>query len=397
MIKDVVSLASSSVFGQIINLLVLLVVARVVSVDAYGGYAVCLTLVGYISVLAGAKYHHVVFTGTKDEATKIVTGNCLFTTLLAGLGFVGFVVAKYFFYKLGEVSLVDILLITISGFLSASNLFYYYLCLREDRLKTVFYSRLIPPLVGGIGMVASAYWIGSRTLLVFFYMITTAVAFYILRRKIVSQWTVSEVVSILKKYKSFPIFLLPAGALEVFNSSFLLLATADLFGVQASAAFGLYLRLVGSPQGLIVSSVGDTIRKKIVSLPVEQHSRILLRTGVALLGVALLGSVAIYLFSVYGLVPLLGSKWEYAGQYFLWMLPVFICSFVVPSLSVTLYVYDGQKYDLALQVITALMYGLIYYFFKHDLKLFVMGFVSANCFKYVLELLLCAKCLKDRK
>ncbi|MGE9746025.1 lipopolysaccharide biosynthesis protein [Bdellovibrio bacteriovorus] len=397
MIRDIVSLASSSVVGQVINLLVLLIVARIVSVDVYGGYAVCLTLVGYVSVLAGAKYHHVVFTGSKEESSKIVAGSYLFTCLLSVVGFVGLIFAKFFLNKLSEVSLVDLILITFAGFLSASNLFYYYLCLREDKLKTVFYSRLIPPLVGGFGMVSAAFFIGNRTLLVFFYTVTTLVSYYILKKNFVSKWSIPELISILKKYKSFPLFLLPAGVLEVFNSSFLLLATADLFGVQVSAAFGLYLRLVGSPQGLIVSSVGDTIRKKIVSLPKGHHSRILLRTGIALLGVALLGSVAIYLFANYGLVPLLGSKWGYAGQYFLWMLPVFVLSFVVPSLSVTLYVYNGQKYDLFLQVITALMYGLIYYWFKSDLSLFVLGFVTANCIKYIVELLLCVKCLKEQE
>lgn len=395
MFKDVFSLASSSVLGQVINLCVLLCVARLVSVETYGAYAICITLVGYMVVLASAKYHHVVFSGSLDEARKIAGGNFIFTGTLAVLGFFVALVFKYSFGKLESVSIVDLVLISVSGFCSASNLFYYYLCLREDRLRQIFQSRLVPPLIGGIGMVVYAAIFGSQTGLLFFYTLINVLALLILRSGAFIEWSVGDVWLLLKKYSKFPLFLLPAGALEAFNSGFLLLATAELFGLEVSAAFGLYLRLVASPQGLVVSSIGDTLRKKIVSSPVEGLPRLLLRLGVILLGISLLGAGVIYLFSNFGIGLVLGEKWIYAGKYFLWMLPVFVLSFIVPSLSVTLYLFNGQRYDLFIQIFTAAMYCGVYYMSKGSLEVFVAAFVSANCLKYIVELFLCFKCIKE--
>lgn len=395
MFKDVFSLASSSVLGQVINLCVLLCVARLVSIETYGGYAICITLVGYMVVLASAKYHHVVFSGNLDEARKIAGGNVVFTGVLAVFGFFVALVLKSYFGKIQSVSIVDLILISIAGFCSASNLFYYYLCLREDRLRRIFQSRLIPPLVGGLGMVAVAAINGSQTGLLFFYTLTNISALVILRHGLVTNWSINEVWFLLRKYKKFPIFLLPAGALEAFNSGFLLLAASELFGLEVSAAFGLYLRLVASPQGLVVSSIGDTLRKKIVSSPIDGLPKMLFRIGSILFGVALAGAIAIFLFSKFGVGFVLGEKWNYAGKYFIWMLPVFVLSFVVPSLSVTLYVFNGQRYDLFIQIFTAAMYCGVYFISKGSLEIFLATFVGANCLKYLAEFVLCFKCIKD--
>ncbi|AFY01370.1 lipopolysaccharide biosynthesis protein [Bdellovibrio bacteriovorus] len=395
MFKDVFSLASSSVLGQVINLCVLLFVARLVSVETYGAYAVCITLVGYMVVLVSAKYQHVIFSGSLAEARKLTAGNFVFTGGLAVVGFAATSATKFFFDKLQTVSFVELLLISIAGFCSASNLFYYYLSLREDRLRVIFRSRLIPPLLGGIGMVIYASLYGSQTGLLFFYTLTNIFALVILRRGSEVDWTLEDIWLLLKKYRKFPMFLLPAGALEVFNSGFLLLASSELFGLEISAAFGLYLRLVASPQGLVVNSIGDTLRKRIASSSAGDLPRLLIRIGLVLFGVSLAGALVIFLFSKFGLGLLLGEKWNYAGKYFVWMLPVFVLSFVVPSLSVTLYVFNGQRYDLFIQVFTAALYSGVYYFFKASLEAFVVAFVASNCLKYVVELVLCFKCIGE--
>ncbi|MFV8258358.1 lipopolysaccharide biosynthesis protein [Bdellovibrio bacteriovorus] len=395
MFKDVFSLASSSVLGQVINLCVLLFVARLVSVETYGAYAICITLVGYMVVFASAKYHHVVFSGSLDEARKIATGNFVFTGLLSAIGFLLVLIFKGVFGKLQDVSFVDLILISLAGFFSASNLFYYYLCLREDRLSVIFRSRLIPPLVGGIGMVIYAAMSGTQTGLLFFYTLTNLLGLIILSGRQRGGWSVEEVVLLLKKYKNFPLYLLPAGVLEAFNSGFLLLASSELFGLEVSAAFGLYLRLVVSPQGLVVSSIGDMLRRKIVTSSVSDLPRLLRRLGAVLFLISAICAVIIFLFSKFGIGFVLGDKWGYAGKYFIWMLPIFVLSFVVPSLSVTLYVFNGQRYDLFLQAITAGLYCCVYFVASRNLETFVAAFVGANCLKYLIELLLCFKCIGE--
>lgn len=396
MFREVLTLTSSLVIGQLINLFVLLGVARLVTVDVYGAYAVSITLVGYVSVLAGAKYHHVIFAGSNNDAKLMTDGSYVFTGLLSVFCFLGFLISKIGFGKPTGLSYLDIGLISIAGACSASSLFYYYYCLRAGLTKLIFYSRLIPPLVGGGGMLVCAYVVGSPTGLLFFYCVSNILVLVLLCRGLQSNLDFQKFVGLLRKYKRYPLYLLPAGALEVFNSGFLLLACAELYGANIAAAFGLYYRLIGSPQGLLVSSIGDSLRRRIVETEAALVPKMLFKVGCSVLIVAILGAGFVYLFAKYGLTFLLGEKWSYAGEYFVWMLPIFVCSFVVPPVSITMYIFNGQKYDLLVNAFTAVMYLLIYHFFRHSFHLFIISFVTVNCLKYLLELLMSIKCLKER-
>jgi|GEM_PF-3581078 len=397
MLSKVIKLISSSFAGQIINLLVLLVIARLVLPNVYGSYTVSLIIVTYIVNFASAKYQHAIFTLNDQDADKLVNGARIFCFLISIICAISLIVVNSIFEIWSNIIWYELLLIGLAGYFSSINLFYYYLAIKRERLKSVITSRVLSPLIGGSIMLLLVYTFRNSTSLLVGYTITLFIANIFISNKFCS-FKLVDLIDILKSNIKLPALLLPSGFLETMNASYLIFATSANFGPEGVAYVGMYLRLIASPQGMVSTAISDTLRNEFAKITtVEKSVKLFFRALFFLLLIASFSSLGIYLFTHFGLVRVLGSNWEQAEVVFYSFIPLFFATFIVSPVTSILYVRDGQKYDLLLQITLMLM--LAFYHFQYNaesIQEFVIGYSLVMTIKYLLELALCYRCLVNR-
>ncbi|MGR6860402.1 lipopolysaccharide biosynthesis protein [Aliivibrio salmonicida] len=402
MFKQIVKLISSSLSGQAINLAVFLIMARLILPIDIGTYLLGLTVTTYILVLASAKYHHAIFVMDEGDAEVLTFGSKYSCAFISLLSVVTLTFINQCFNLWPSLSVVNIILIGMAGYFSATNLFYYYLALKKNQLNKIMYSRTLSPLFGGVVMISLAWFFKTSEALLTGYVFTLFLANYFIFPRNCKWIGFGYFFDLLKRNKQFPVILLPAGMLETLNASYLIMAVTSIFGVESAAYIGMYYRLVASPQGMICTAVSDIYRKKVAQLSEQGEEQNLIpfffKSLVYLSILSLFASIGLYVFSIYGIDLILGDEWSNIKQVFISLIPMFAVTFIISPVASILYVREGQKFDLIVQVVF-IMLLFVYHFLagNKDLNDFVFGFSLIVIIKYMLELFFCYKCISQNK
>lgn len=151
--------------------------------------------------------------------------------------------------------------------------------------------------------------------------------------------------------RRFPMFALPADAINAASGQLPLLLIASRFGAEASGLFALTIRVLGAPIGLLGAAVLDVFKRSAASSYrdkghcKEEYARTfwLLATGGCLLALGVM-VVAERLF-----VVAFGEPWRQAGIVAIWLMPMFALRFVASPLSYVFYIAGKQQIDLIWQ------------------------------------------------
>lgn len=386
MLSLAIKLISSSFVGQFFNLLVLIIIARLVAPESYGIYTIALVLVTYIVNFATVKYQHAIFVLDDGEAEILVNGARIFCALISFISSLIIILLNYVFSFWSGLHWIDVFLIGAAGYLSSTNLFYYYLSLKREDLKNIIKSRMLSPMIGGAFMLLIVYLMKSPTSLLVGYVFTLYIANLFISNEF-SLVDYKSIKKILVKNIKFPAMLLPSGFIETINASYIIFATSSFFGVESAAFVGMYYRIIAGPQGMVCSAISDTVRNEFSKLKTRRVSlELFIKVILSLFLLSIVSSLVLFLFVKYLLVIVLGNEWSSSDLVFYSFMPLFFVTFLVSPITAVLYVRDGQKYDLVLQVFLIIM--LILYqltFNSGSLSEFIFGYSIIVSIKYCLE------------
>jgi len=151
--------------------------------------------------------------------------------------------------------------------------------------------------------------------------------------------------------RRFPMFALPADAINAASGQLPILLIATRFGAEASGIFALTIRVLGAPIGLLGAAVLDVFKRSAASSYrdkghcKEEYGRTfwLLAAGGVILALGVI-VVAEHLF-----VVAFGELWRQAGVIAIWLMPMFALRFVASPLSYVFYIAGKQQVDLVWQ------------------------------------------------
>lgn len=154
-----------------------------------------------------------------------------------------------------------------------------------------------------------------------------------------------------RNQRRFPMFALPADAINTASGQLPLFLIASRFGADASGLFALTIRVLGAPIGLLGAAVLDVFKRSAASSYrdkghcKEEYARTfwLLAAGGVILALGVM-IVAERLF-----VVAFGEPWRYAGVIAIWLMPMFALRFVASPLSFVFYIAGKQQVDLVWQ------------------------------------------------
>lgn len=162
---------------------------------------------------------------------------------------------------------------------------------------------------------------------------------------------IHEVRDAALRYRSFPLFALPADLTNNVARQLPLLIVVSRFGAELGGWYGLTLKMMGAPIALLATSILDVFKEQ-AARDYREHGncvevyRKTLRT-LALL--ALPPFTLMYFISEPLFALLFGEQWRQSGVFARLMLPMFYVGFVASPLSYILYITQKQKYDLVWQ------------------------------------------------
>lgn len=247
------------------------------------------------------------------------------------------------------------------------------------RISQAFVATVAQILAGLISPTAAGMMLG--------HVLGTAagigIAIYLMPLNLLDMCARTEFWSSLKTFwrnqGRFPMFALPADAINAASGQLPLLLIASRFGAEASGLFALTIRVLGAPIGLLGAAVLDVFKRSASSSYrdkghcKDEYVRTfwLLASGGVILAFGVI-VVAEHLF-----VVAFGEPWRQAGVIAIWLMPMFALRFVASPLSYVFYIAGKQQVDLVWQcalLAMTLASFMLTSSFEGSVKLYAAGY-----------------------
>lgn len=197
---------------------------------------------------------------------------------------------------------------------------------------------------------------------------------------------------LLKKYKKFPLFMVPSGLLENTASQLPVILMGGSFGSLVVGYYSLSQRMISIPTMLVGAAIGNVFRQE-ASHHFSRHGEcrlLFIMTLKKLILLSCIPFIIFYFFSPYLFAIIFGEEWRVSGEFAQILTPMFFLQFVVSPLSNMFMIAEKQQYDLYMQIYLLLFSGLAFalgYHFK-SVEIFLLSYCIFYCFKYLCELFL---------
>ena len=162
----------------------------------------------------------------------------------------------------------------------------------------------------------------------------------------------AELLAYWRMHRRFPIYSLPADAVNTAAAQLPVLVVAARFGTEAAGLLAMAMRMMGAPMSLLAASVLDVF-KRHAGLAYRERGECraeYLHAFRILVVVAAVAGVAIGFGAEPVFAMVFGEVWLGAGTMALWLLPRFVVGFVASPLSYMVYVAGKQHLDLIWQL-----------------------------------------------
>ncbi len=188
-----------------------------------------------------------------------------------------------------------------------------------------------------------------------------------------------ELLAFWKKNRKFPLFSLPADAINTAAGQLPLLLIASRFGADIAGYYAITTKVLGAPIGLLGSSALDVFKKHAASAYRKKgECRTEYMHTFKILSIATVLTSILFFFSAEKIfLVAYGQDWAMSGKIAIWLIPLFALRFVASPLSYMVYIAGKQHFDLLWQ--TSLL-GITFFSlafapgFEEGIKLYSLGY-----------------------
>jgi O-antigen/teichoic acid export membrane protein len=369
---NVLKLGGGTALGQGIVIAVTPIITRLYSPEQMGLFGIFLAFVGLASV-GGMRYEiAIVSTADKEEADHLLTaslGITVITSLLGGVILYWMIsqnLASYGRLPGWSAIAASLILFVTSAFMSVR-----YWLVRSAEFVQIS-KMLVAQGVGraaimvGIGLF-HAGWVG----LLMGELVGRSFGIWSLMRK---AWPAVKATlnidklsyywSLLKRYRQYPIFVLPSSIIEAAYALLPLPLISWLFGSAASGQFLLSQRLCGLPGGLITASMADVFHSHFAETfrdNRKEASTILWSLTRRLAFMAVIIYVPLAIVSPFLFGKVFGEQWTETGWLVTAYTPLSMAGLVVSPLSRVLLVAGHSELKLAMDSVRSVIPVVSFY------------------------------------
>lgn len=355
--RNVIKLASGSVIGQIVVLAAMPLMARLYTPEQFGVAQAALSVLTVLLIVGALRLETALLTvADADEWIDLFKCAWWLSLMTAGLALL---------LALGTVLLhaewpleqcATVVLLPVLGLLASWNQLMSYTSLREQAFGPNARAKIIQPSCYATGALGFGVVKGSPVSLLMADMVGRFVAAMYLVRTLrfkatqfkPPSWTLLK--NTIYRHRELATIGLISSLINAGGSAFTAAMLLSLFGAFEAGQYAMIERMVGMPVGLLVATISQVFMASISkfiangNLPVAHTNfrRVLRAQLITGLPVALL----LYFLSPLALQILLGQGWETAGAYAKALTLLYLSSYIVGPLNMTLTILGRQRIQL---------------------------------------------------
>lgn len=398
--KQLITLLGGTALAQLIPILISPILTRLYSPDQFGIFALFSSIVLTAIIVTTLRMEMAIILPKKhyeaNNIVKIILYSSIIVISLFTLIYISFEKQLATFEAI--VSLYEYLyFIPIAIFLFGMSQAYYYLANRYGFFKAMSIFKVIrSSSTASLQVLFGILNLGTFGLIIGFVISLFLSLLYFIKvlrvkyNNFYNNFTLAQSKNHIKRYKDFPLILMPSSLFEAMSVHMPIFLLASLYNPYIAGLYALTQRIIQLPISVISTSVSDVLRKKVANeyqSTGNSRSTIILTIKrlsiVALLFTSLLYSSSEIIFSI-----VFGEEWALAGKYVEIMSLMIFMRIVANPLGIMFVIAEKQIIDLYIQIVTFILafIGLYlgYYFYNSPEKS-ILFFSMAYSLKFLLE------------
>lgn len=378
--RNAVTLISGTTISQVIPLIFAPILARIYPPENYGTLGVIMAITTLLGIIATFQYSSAIVLADTDKEAHNILYSCLIFSL--GISLITLLVLLLLNHQVANLlgapdtakwllfTPLSVLFVGVNASLSAFTN-------RSKQYKLLATNRVVTALLTAVVSLATGLAIKGETGLVAGYIagqcMGTIFLSFSLRKKLSDIYhsgdlSIAESKAVLKKYNSFPKYVLFSEFINNFTNYIPVFLLSWLSGAATVGLYNMSTRMLGIPILTVSSAIGEVFRQKAAREYNETGSckPTFLKTFKVLSLMSVIPFIVLIFWGgdIFGFI--FGERWRQAGVFAQILGLMFFFRFLVSPLTYVYYVAGRQKED----------------FFLHLLML-VLGFgsiISANYF-----------------
>lgn len=356
--RSVGSVLSGTAMAQAIPILGSLIIARQYAPAQFGVYVAWLGVVMIAAVVVTARFETAFAIMADGEPRRLGVFSTLLTLLLASIGLAA-VAALLYIIRPGWLAVTDPLLFALAiptAAAVATAQVWQTWAATEGMYRQLSVMRIVQSACIVGAQVVAGQFLPSAAMLAGAHVIGVslglAACFRMLPLGRFPPDFVGQLRGFWQRYSRFPLYSLPADAINTAAGQLPILIIASRFGPEVTGLVALTMRTLGAPITLLGSSVLDVFKRQAaVSFRSRGECRAeYLQTLWVLAAGSIAMCVVLIFSSEYLFATAFGERWRAAGTIAIWLLPMFAMRFVASPLSYMVYIVEKQHIDLIWQI-----------------------------------------------
>lgn len=399
-VRNILKLLTGTVLAQLIPLLLSPVMARLYSPEQFSSYALYVSIISPLAVIAAGRYELAIMLPKSDEeASSLGWVSIVFSSLFCMLLLLGCIVYYFFFlgnsyFQTSNLPFVWFLFIPASVYIITLYQVFFYWLNRKKEFKRAGINKVVQSgvvSVSGLSLFKLRFlpglmlgdFIGRAFAVVYSYFQVRKCGF-----RLQFKGSRSFQMGLLKKYKSFPLINGIPAFLDSLSLNIPVYIITSYYTGFESGSVNFCRQMIGLPMLMISATIAQVLFQ---SLTEKIHNNQLLYPEIKKILKPLVAIALVYVlfFNLVGesfFKLIFGEKWIEAGKFAGILAISFGIKFIVSPILISFPVLHSLKSDSIWKVIYFLSMGSLIAFSNLDMESFIFLFVGVEAVIYFLGL-----------
>lgn len=369
-LRNVSTLAFGTIISQAIVVLSSPLLTRIFTVEDFGVLQIFTSITVFFAVISTGRYELAIgLPKEDDDALRIIKLIIFIGFAISTLYFITIFILKFFFkyedytrFLVGNNAYVAPIYIFFIAIFSALS----YWNQRKKKYKLITYSNAIQVISATFFSILFGFF-GFHDGMIWSLVIGIIVAcFYILIKEnlVLVIWNQkNNLLALAKVYKSFPRYMIFSDLSLTASQQFIPLIFSVLYSNTIVGLYSLANRMLRLPNIVLTSSIANVFRNDAIDEIRNKGNceELYISTFKKLIFMSLPIYILVFIFSPKIFVLIFGVKWEMAGYFARVLSTMLLFEFVATPLNTIFYVREKQKIFMRLQVLNAIIGGILIY------------------------------------
>ncbi|MFW3344163.1 lipopolysaccharide biosynthesis protein [Aliarcobacter butzleri] len=406
--RNVLTLMTGTTIAQAIPIAISPILTRIYTPEDFGVLALFVAITTIFGSVANGRYELAIMLPRKDEdAINIFALGFIITAMMSFILLILAIVFNNYFTKLlgnDEISFW-LYFVPLTVFLTGLWNILNYFNNRRKQYKDLRNSTIIKSIVLAAIQLSVGFLKSGVTGLISGQIISQLFANSKLLKNIIKdKFLISKIsrikmLTLLKKYKKFPIYSLPSTLADTSSQQLPYLIIPTIFSLTVSGYFSFAKKIINLPSSFISSSISQVFYQSMVNAKNE-------RCGLEILLFKTLKKLALIAFPItlflYFLIPyifpfIFGQNWTISGEIAQYLSLIFFITFIVSplsiSFSVTMELEKIALWQYSYLVTTCLLF-LFFMLNEYDFITFLISLVIHEYILYIIYLYMIIQTVK---